>query len=339
MKERDAAMSTDKQETGRNKLPIEILVAAPRGFCAGVERAIKIVEQTLEQWGPPVYVRHEIVHNRQVVNALHEKGAIFVDELHECPDDRPVIFSAHGVPRSVIEEAKSRNLHFIDAVCPLVSKVHNEAKHHVAANRQVVMIGHKNHPETIGTLGHVNAQDALLVETVEDVQTLEPRDPNHLAFITQTTLGHDDTADIIAALRVRFPKIKGPKKDDICYAATNRQQAVKAIAPRIDALIVAGAPHSSNSSRLVEVGLQAGCKSAQLTQGADEIDWAPLANASAIGVTAGASAPESLVNEIIAALADRFSATISTVTTTEENIVFNLPRSIDRTSPPGQASA
>lgn len=308
------------------KPAIEILLAAPRGFCAGVERAVRIVEQALARWGPPVYVRHEIVHNRRVVDSLRAKGAVFVEELHECPDDRPVILSAHGVPKSVIGEARRRDLLFVDATCPLVSKVHNQAINYSRSDRQIVMIGHRNHPETIGTLGQVPEGDILLVESDRDVAFLEPRSEDNLAYVTQTTLSYDDTADTIAALRRRFPSIVGPKKDDICYASTNRQAAVKTIAPKVDVLFVVGAPHSSNSQRLVEVGLKAGCGSAQLIQEAKEIDWKPLTGIETVGVTAGASAPEKTVDEVLRALCERFTAKTTTVTTAEEHVEFKLPR-------------
>jgi 4-hydroxy-3-methylbut-2-enyl diphosphate reductase len=270
----------------------KIFLAAPRGFCAGVDRAIKIVEMALEKWGAPVYVRHEIVHNKFVVDNLRDKGAVFVEELDECPNDRPVIFSAHGVPKSVPAEAENRNMIFVDATCPLVSKVHIEAERHSSNGLQMVMIGHKGHPETIGTMGQLPAGEVLLVETVDDVDQLVVRDPDSLAYVTQTTLSVDDTADIVAALHRRFPKIVGPHKEDICYATTNRQMAVKAIAGKVDALLVVGAPNSSNSKRLVEVGAKAGCKYAQLVQRADDIDWNALGDMQNIGITAGASAPE-----------------------------------------------
>ena len=272
----------------------KIFLAAPRGFCAGVDRAIKIVEMALEKWGAPVYVRHEIVHNKFVVDNLRAKGAVFVEELDECPNDRPVIFSAHGVPKSVPAEAENRNMIFVDATCPLVSKVHIEAERHSGNGLQMVMIGHKGHPETIGTMGQLPEGEVLLVETVEDVADLDVRDPDSLAYVTQTTLSIDDTADIVAALQNRFPKIVGPHKEDICYATTNRQMAVKAIAGKVDALLVVGAPNSSNSKRLVEVGAKAGCKYAQLVQRADDIDWNALGDMQKIGITAGASAPEVL---------------------------------------------
>ncbi|MEY8841609.1 4-hydroxy-3-methylbut-2-enyl diphosphate reductase, partial [Cribrihabitans sp. XS_ASV171] len=279
--------------------PLTLYLAAPRGFCAGVDRAIKIVEMALEKWGAPVYVRHEIVHNKFVVDGLRDKGAVFVEELDEAPTDRPVIFSAHGVPKSVPAEAQRREMIFVDATCPLVSKVHIEAERHSQNGLQIVMIGHRGHPETIGTMGQLPEGEVLLVETVEDVAGLSVRDPGHLAFVTQTTLSVDDTADIVVALKARFPAIVGPHKEDICYATTNRQEAVKAIAPKADALLVVGAPNSSNSKRLVEVAAKAGCGYAQLVQRAPDIDWRALEGIRSVGITAGASAPESLVKEVI----------------------------------------
>ena len=308
------------------KPALTLYLAAPRGFCAGVDRAIKIVEMAIEKWGAPVYVRHEIVHNKFVVDGLRELGAVFVEELEDCPDDRPVIFSAHGVPKAVPAEAEKRDMVFVDATCPLVSKVHIEAERHHANGLQMVMIGHEGHPETVGTMGQLPPGEVLLVETVEDVAGVEPRDPEKLAFITQTTLSVDDTADIVAALQARFPTIAGPHKEDICYATTNRQEAVKAVAPKIDALLVIGAPNSSNSKRLVEVGRTAGCGYAQLVQRATEIDWRALDGISSVGVTAGASAPEVLVNEVIDAFRDRFDVTVELVETAKERVEFKVPR-------------
>ena len=304
----------------------KIFLAAPRGFCAGVDRAIKIVEMALEKWGAPVYVRHEIVHNKFVVDNLRDKGAVFVEELDECPNDRPVIFSAHGVPKSVPAEAENRNMIFVDATCPLVSKVHIEAERHSNNGLQMVMIGHKGHPETIGTMGQLPAGEVLLVETVDDVDQLVVRDPDSLAYVTQTTLSVDDTADIVAALHRRFPKIVGPHKEDICYATTNRQMAVKAIAGKVDALLVVGAPNSSNSKRLVEIGAKAGCKYAQLVQRADDIDWNALGDMQNIGITAGASAPEVLVNEVIDAFRAKGEINVEIVETAQENVNFKVPR-------------
>lgn len=305
---------------------LTLYLAAPRGFCAGVDRAIKIVEMALEKWGAPVYVRHEIVHNKFVVDGLRAKGAVFVEELDECPADRPVIFSAHGVPKSVPEAAAARNMIAVDATCPLVTKVHSEAHRHAENGLQMVMIGHAGHPETIGTMGQLPEGEVLLVETAEDVAGLQVRDSAKLAFITQTTLSVDDTAGIVAALQARFPAIVGPHKEDICYATTNRQAAVKAVAPRIDALLVIGAPNSSNSKRLVEVGRAAGCAYAQLIQRAGEIDWRALQGARAVGLTAGASAPEVLVNEVLDAFRARYATTVEMVETALEDIEFKVPR-------------
>jgi 4-hydroxy-3-methylbut-2-enyl diphosphate reductase len=308
------------------KPPLTIYLAAPRGFCAGVDRAIKIVEMALEKWGAPVYVRHEIVHNRFVVDDLKAKGAVFVEELDECPDDRPVIFSAHGVPKAVPAEAARREMIYVDATCPLVSKVHIEAARHHENGLQMIMIGHEGHPETVGTMGQLPEGEVLLVETVEDVATVEVRDPDRLAFVTQTTLSIDDTADIVAALQARFPNIVGPHKEDICYATTNRQEAVKAMAPRADAMLVVGAPNSSNSKRLVEVGARAGCPYAQLVQRATDIDWRALEGIATLGITAGASAPELLVNEVIDAFRDRYDVTVEPVETAQEDVEFKVPR-------------
>jgi 4-hydroxy-3-methylbut-2-enyl diphosphate reductase len=308
------------------KPPLTIYLAAPRGFCAGVDRAIKIVEMALEKWGAPVYVRHEIVHNRFVVDDLKAKGAVFVEELDECPDDRPVIFSAHGVPKAVPAEAARREMIYVDATCPLVSKVHIEAARHHENGLQMIMIGHEGHPETVGTMGQLPEGEVLLVETVEDVATVEVRDPDRLAFVTQTTLSIDDTADIVAALQARFPNIVGPHKEDICYATTNRQEAVKAMAPKADAMLVVGAPNSSNSKRLVEVGARAGCPYAQLVQRAADIDWRALEGIATLGITAGASAPELLVNEVIDAFRDRYDVTVEPVETTQEDVEFKVPR-------------
>lgn len=312
--------------------PLTLYLAAPRGFCAGVDRAIKIVEMAIAKWGAPVYVRHEIVHNKFVVDSLRDQGAVFVEELDECPDDRPVIFSAHGVPKSVPSAAQARNMTFVDATCPLVSKVHIEAERHHAAGLQMVMIGHAGHPETVGTMGQLPEGEVLLVETVEDVAHIAPRDPSKLAFITQTTLSVDDTSDIVAALQARFPAIVGPHKEDICYATTNRQAAVKAIAGRIDALLVIGAPNSSNSKRLVEVGRAAGCRYSQLIQRAADIDWRALEGAASVGVTAGASAPEVLIQEVIDAFEDRFDLTREIVETAVESVEFKVPRVLRQAS-------
>jgi 4-hydroxy-3-methylbut-2-enyl diphosphate reductase len=309
-----------------SKAPLTLYLAAPRGFCAGVDRAIKIVELAIEKWGAPVYVRHEIVHNKFVVDSLRDKGAIFVEELDECPNDRPVIFSAHGVPKSVPNAAEARNMVYVDATCPLVSKVHIEAQRHADAGLQMIMIGHEGHPETVGTMGQLPTGEVLLVETVEDVASVTPRDPSKLAFVTQTTLSVDDTIDIVAALRARFPAIVGPHKEDICYATTNRQEAVKAMAPKCDAMLVVGAPNSSNSRRLVEVGARAGCSYAQLVQRATDIDWRALDGITSMGITAGASAPEVLINEVIDAFRDRYDVTVEMVETAVENVEFKVPR-------------
>jgi len=312
-----------------SKRDLRILLAAPRGFCAGVDRAIQIVELALAKFGAPVYVRHEIYHNRYVVDTLKAKGAIFVEELDEIPQtDQPVIFSAHGVAKAVPAAAKARNLFVLDATCPLVFKVHFEAERHHREGREVVLIGHAGHPEVDGTMGQLPEGAVRLVETVEDARGLAPRDPDMLAYVTQTTLSLDDTAAVVAALRARFPKIVGPHKEDICYATTNRQNAVKAIAPTIDCLLVVGAPNSSNSLRLVEVGQRAGCSKARLIQRAGDIVWSDLEAAHVIGITAGASAPEVLVDEVIATLAERFKVSVEVVSTAEERIAFNIPREL-----------
>lgn len=308
------------------KSPLTLYLAAPRGFCAGVDRAIKIVEMALEKWGAPVFVRHEIVHNKYVVDGLRAKGAVFVEELEECPEDRPVIFSAHGVPKSVPAEARRRNMVYVDATCPLVSKVHIEAQRHADNGLQMIMIGHKGHPETVGTMGQLPEGEVLLVETVADVANVQVRNPARLAFVTQTTLSIDDTAEIVAALKVRFPAIVGPHKEDICYATTNRQEAVKAMAPKCDAVLVVGAPNSSNSRRLVEVGAKAGCGYTQLVQRAADIDWRALDGIASIGITAGASAPEALIDEVISAFHDRFDVTTELIETAVENVEFKIPR-------------
>ena len=309
-----------------SKPKLTIQLAAPRGFCAGVDRAIKIVEMALEKWGGPVYVRHEIVHNKFVVDSLRKKGAIFVEELDECPDDRPVVFSAHGVPKSVPAAAQSRNMIYIDATCPLVSKVHIEAERHFQNGLQMIMIGHDGHPETIGTMGQLPEGEVLLVEKATDVAELSPRDPERLAYITQTTLSVDDSAEIIAALKARFPGIVGPHKEDICYATTNRQEAVKAVAPDVDALLVIGSPNSSNSRRLVEVASRAGCSYAQLVPRATDINWEALSDARSVGITAGASAPEILINEVIEAFKERYDIETKIVETATENVEFKVPR-------------
>ena len=310
---------------------LTVYMAAPRGFCAGVDRAIQIVEMALEKWGKPVYVRHEIVHNKYVVDELKSKGAIFIKEVNEAPVDRPIIFSAHGVPKSVPLEAQRREMIYVDATCPLVSKVHIEADRHFENGLQIVMIGHAGHPETIGTMGQLPEGGVLLVENTEDVKNLTVRDPNKLAYVTQTTLSIDDTAEVVEALKVRFPTIVGPHKEDICYATSNRQAAVKEIAPDVDALLVIGAPNSSNSQRLVEVAKKAGCKNSQLVQRATEINWDKLMDIKSIGITAGASAPEILINEVIDALKERFEVKTNFVETATENVNFKVPRILRET--------
>ena len=310
---------------------LTVYMAAPRGFCAGVDRAIQIVEMALQKWGKPVYVRHEIVHNKYVVDELKSKGAIFIKEVNEAPVDRPIIFSAHGVPKSVPLEAQRREMIYVDATCPLVSKVHIEADRHFENGLQIVMIGHAGHPETIGTMGQLPDGGVLLVENTEDVKNLTVRDPNKLAYVTQTTLSIDDTAEVVEALKVRFPTIVGPHKEDICYATSNRQAAVKEIAPDVDALLVIGAPNSSNSQRLVEVAKKAGCKNSQLVQRATEINWDKLMDIKSIGITAGASAPEILINEVIDALKERFEVKTNFVETATENVNFKVPRILRET--------
>jgi 4-hydroxy-3-methylbut-2-enyl diphosphate reductase len=316
------------------KPPLTILLASPRGFCAGVERAIEIVEQAIHKFGPPVYVRHEIVHNRFVVEGLEAKGAVFVEDLSEVPAGVPVIFSAHGVPKTVPAEAEERKLFYLDATCPLVSKVHREAERHARHGRQIILIGHAGHPEVIGTMGQLPEGQILLVESVDDAKTIAVKDPKNLAFITQTTLSVDDTAETIKVLRARFPKIHGPKKEDICYATTNRQQAVKAIAQGCDALLVVGAPNSSNSQRLVEVARKLGCQRSILVQRADQIDWSELSGIKRLGISAGASAPEVLVEEVISACRMRFEVTIEEITVTSENVQFKLPRVLTESEVP-----
>ncbi len=310
------------------KPPLTILLAGPRGFCAGVERAIEIVERTLEKYGAPVFVRHEIVHNRYVVENLQAKGAVFVEELDEVPEGVPVIFSAHGVPKSVPAEAERRDMLYLDATCPLVSKVHREAERQHRLGNQIIMIGHQGHPEVIGTMGQLPQGSIILVETVDDVQQLKVEDPRKLGFITQTTLSVDDTAEIVEALTKRFPEILGPKKEDICYATTNRQEAVKAIAHRSEAIIVVGAPNSSNSRRLVEVAEKLGCPRSVMVQRASDLDLAMLEGVSSVGLTAGASAPEILVEEVIAELRKHYEVIIEEVVVRNESVVFKLPRQL-----------
>ena len=311
-----------------SKAPLTILLAGPRGFCAGVERAVQIVERSLERFGAPVYVRHEIVHNRFVVEALERKGAVFVEELDAVPEGAPVVFSAHGVPKTVPAEAERRHLAYLDATCPLVSKVHRETERHFAQGRRVILIGHVGHPEVIGTMGQLPPGQVLLVESVEDVARLALDAGEDLAYVTQTTLSIDDTRAIVAALLERFPHIRGPRRDDICYATTNRQQAVKAVAERADFVLVVGAPNSSNSLRLVEVARQTGCPAALIGR-AGEIDWAFLRGVRRLGLTAGASAPEELVEEVVEACRRRFEVEIEEVAVTREEVRFNLPHALD----------
>ncbi|HTX50641.1 MAG TPA: 4-hydroxy-3-methylbut-2-enyl diphosphate reductase [Caulobacteraceae bacterium] len=307
---------------------LKVLLASPRGFCAGVDRAIQIVERAIKKYGAPVYVRHEIVHNRHVVERLRAVGAIFVEELEECPDDRPVVFSAHGVPKSVPAEAQARRMIYLDATCPLVSKVHVEAERHFAEGREIVLIGHAGHPEVVGTMGQLPAGAVTLIQTAEEARAFQPRDPGNLAFVTQTTLSLEDTAEMVEALRRRFPEIAAPHKEDICYATTNRQEAVKALAHRCDLLLVVGARNSSNSVRLVEVGRKAGARNAKLVDEAEHIDWAWFEGVETLGLTAGASAPELLVQGVLAALSDRYEIEIEEIATRQETVTFKLPRAI-----------
>ncbi|GFZ99626.1 4-hydroxy-3-methylbut-2-enyl diphosphate reductase [Elstera cyanobacteriorum] len=308
--------------------PLTLLLAGPRGFCAGVDRAIQIVEQALKKFGAPVYVRHEIVHNRFVVESLEAQGAVFVQELDQVPDDRPVIFSAHGVPKAVPAEAERRQMIYLDATCPLVSKVHLEAERHHAEGLHILLIGHKGHPEVIGTMGQLPAGSVTLVEDRAQAEAIAVPDPARLAYITQTTLSVDDTKDIVAVLESRFPAIQGPRKGDICYATTNRQAAVKAIAEQSQALLVIGAPNSSNSRRLVEVAERSGCARAGLIQRASEIDWVAYADVETLGLSAGASAPEVLVDEVIAAARVHRTVTIREIRVTDETVVFKLPKAL-----------
>ena len=310
------------------KPPLALLIAAPRGFCAGVDRAIRIVELALEKHGAPVFVRHEIVHNKFVVDSLKAQGAVFVEELDQVPDTAPVVFSAHGVPKSVPANAQARGLDYLDATCPLVSKVHRQAERLVAAGRHIVFIGHAGHPEVIGTFGQVPAGSMSLVETVVDAEAFVPADPANLAFLTQTTLSVDDTAAVVAVLHRRFPLIQAPKGEDICYATSNRQAAVKAIAAQCDAMLVIGAPNSSNSLRLVEVAEREG-KPARLIERAGDLDWAFLDGVATLGITAGASAPELLVRELVDRLGERFTCTEREVETTRETVAFKLPRELE----------
>ena len=315
--------------TANPALPrLTLRLAAPRGFCAGVDRAIQIVERAIGRYGAPVYVRHEIVHNRTVVERLERLGAVFVDELDQCPADRPVVFSAHGVPKAVPAEAERRRMIYLDATCPLVSKVHIEAERHYRDGRHILLIGHEGHPEVVGTMGQLPGGAITLIETVADAERFEPSDPGRLSFVTQTTLSVDDTAEIVAALRRRFPAVAAPRKEDICYATSNRQDAVKAIAEGCDLLLVIGAPNSSNSRRLVEVGLKAGAKASHLIQTAAEIDWGWFEGVAVAGLTAGASAPEDLVEGVIAAIGARFDVEVAEVTVTREDVQFKLPRAV-----------
>lgn len=311
-----------------DKASLQIVLANPRGFCAGVDRAIEIVEKALEKYGAPVYVRHEIVHNKFVVNRLRDMGAVFVDELDAVPDGVPVIFSAHGVPKSVPEAAETRKLEYLDATCPLVSKVHRGAERHHADGKHILLIGHAGHPEVVGTMGQLPPGSMTLIETEEDAETIEITDPENLAFVTQTTLSLDDTAKIIEILQRRFPSISVPKKEDICYATTNRQHAVKLISEKTDAILVLGAPNSSNSNRLVEVAKREGCMRSVLVERAKDIDWSKLEGIKSLGITAGASAPEILVEEVIDACRERYDVTVETITLTNENVTFKLPRQL-----------
>lgn len=325
-----SATPSDAQQI---RTALTVHLCAPRGFCAGVDRAIQIVELALVKYGPPVYVRHEIVHNRYVVESLKAKGAIFVEELDEIPaTDAPVIFSAHGVPKSVPADATARNLFYLDATCPLVSKVHVEAERLHENDQEILLIGHAGHPEVIGTMGQLPAGAVQLIETVADASAFIPRDPAKLAFITQTTLSVDDTRQIVRVLQDRFPDITAPHKEDICYATTNRQDAVKQVAPQCDAMIVVGAPNSSNSQRLREVAERAGCHKAFLIQRASDMDWSKLSGLRSVGVTAGASAPEILVEEVIEAFRAHYEVTVNVVTTAQESVAFNLPRELRSTA-------
>lgn len=309
--------------------PLAILLAAPRGFCAGVDRAIHIVEQALGKWGAPVYVRHEIVHNAHVVKRLEEMGAVFVEELEDCPADRPVVFSAHGVPKSVPAEAERRNMIYVDATCPLVSKVHTEAQRHARNGLHTLLIGHAGHPEVVGTMGQIDDGAMTLIETAEDARTFAPANIDQLAYVTQTTLSVDDTAEIVAILRERFPAMEEPRKDDICYATTNRQEAVKAMAAQSDLVLVIGAANSSNSVRLVEVAERSGAKAAHLIASAADIDWSWFDNVATMGLTAGASAPETLVQGVITACRERFAVSVEEVVTAQEDVVFRIPRVLE----------
>ncbi|MBI1684576.1 4-hydroxy-3-methylbut-2-enyl diphosphate reductase [Caulobacter hibisci] len=305
---------------------LRLFLASPRGFCAGVDRAIQIVERAIEKFGAPVYVRHEIVHNRHVVDRLKALGAIFIEELDEAPDDRPVVFSAHGVPKSVPAEAKSRQMIYLDATCPLVSKVHVEAQKHFDNQREIVLIGHAGHPEVVGTMGQLPEGTVTLIEDIEDARTWQPKDASNVAFLTQTTLSVDDTADMVALLKQRFPTIAAPHKEDICYATTNRQDAVKMLAEASDLILVVGSRNSSNSVRLKEVGLKAGAKAAYLIDDASGLEWSWFEGVQTIGLTAGASAPEDLVQGVIDAISGHFDLTIEELVEARETVTFKLPR-------------
>ncbi len=325
----DTATHPGDKPKSAERPPLKILLAGPRGFCAGVDRAIQIVELALQKYGAPVYVRHEIVHNKFVVDSLRDKGAVFVEELDEIPDtDAPVIFSAHGVPKHVPATAKARNLFYLDATCPLVTKVHREAEMHHKAGRRVLLIGHAGLPEVVGTSGQLPEGAIHLIETIEDAEDFQPEDPENLAYTTQTTLSVDDTAEIVAVLQRRFPSIAGPHKQDICYATTNRQEAVRAMAARCDFVVVVGAPNSSNSKRLVEVALRAGAGDAALVQRAAELDWDAFTGVYTLGITAGASAPEVLVQEVVDAFRARYDVATEDVVTANETIAFNVPRQL-----------
>ena len=325
----DAGVTGSPADAPGGRPPLRILLCSPRGFCAGVVRAIETVEQALARYGAPVYVRHEIVHNRYVVESLKRKGAVFVEELDEIPESgAPVIFSAHGVPKSIPAEAQRRNLFAVDATCPLVTKVHREAQIHHKRGREVVLIGHAGHPEVVGTIGQLPAGAITLVQSVADVEELRPRHADNLAYATQTTLSVDDTAEIVAALKARFPNIHGPHKEDICYATTNRQEVVKKVAPMVEAMLVVGSPNSSNTQRLKEVAERASCPRAALVQRAKEIDWTMFGSIQSLGVTAGASAPENLVEEVIGAFAQRYAVSVETITTADEDMFFPLPRAL-----------
>ena len=326
----EAAMtepSTTEPKTA--KPPLQILLCSPRGFCAGVTRAIEVVETALKRFGPPVYVRHEIVHNRFVVESLKAKGAVFVKELDEIPDTAaPVIFSAHGVPKTVSEAAAARKLMTLDATCPLVTKVHREAEIHFKRGRHVILVGHAGHPEVVGTMGQLPEGAVTLVETVQDIEAFVPPAGKEIAFVTQTTLSVDDTRDAVAALKRRFPDINGPHIEDICYATTNRQEAVKQVAPQVEAMVVVGAPNSSNSQRLREAAERLGCKVSVLVQRAADLDWSRFEGITRLGLSAGASAPDVLIEEIMAAFAERYDVSVSTVTTVKEDMFFPLPREL-----------